>query len=328
MIDLEKAMYHAAREGRIDANETLAFAREFEHIMSDVQMAEGIDLVARRIFPVIGEVPPEDESFTYRQAQAVGKAKIGSLRANDIPTVSLAGKEFAAVVKNVMMGYVYDVDELRKANKLGMSVDSMKGLACRRAIAETEEGVVFQGDTETGLVGIFGATGILNPARAGAHTWDDVAVVPADIIADVDALYNATWDATRGKDAGDTLVVGTIGWRQLNAVYQSPTFKDDTVMSFLLRTKPWLKSIEHAAWLDDIGASSKERTLLFKKDPSAIGVVTPLEFEQQAPQLSGWTFHVACRSKIGGVMVRKPRSVAYFDGAVAATGLTGGNVIG
>jgi hypothetical protein len=258
---------------------------------------------------------------------ANGKAKIGHLDANDIPTVSIVGKEFPAPVRNIMMGYKYNLDDMRKAIKMGLQLDAEKGMAVRRAINETEESVAFSGDATYLLPGLFTAPNILVVSKPSAGTWD-AANTPDEIIADINALFGATFDATRGQDVADTLVVGTKGYKILAQKYQASAFKDDTIMSFLLRTNVFCKRIEHSAWLDDLGASAKERIFVYKKNPSNVALVIPLEFEQLAPQLQGFTFHVPCRSKIGGLMVRKPKSVAYMDGVIVAAGLTGGISIG
>jgi hypothetical protein len=328
-LDLEKIMRNAASEGRIDANETVGFARQFEHIMVEVQMAEGVTLKARQLFPVITEVSPEDDTYTYRQFAAVGKAKIGNLDANDIPTVSTFGKEFPAPVKNITMGYTYTIDDLRKAARQGaLPLDAEKGLAVRRAINEAEEEIAFKGDTNYLLPGLFSAgSGIIPATKVSSVSWDNNAVTPEEMCLDLDALFGTTFAATVGADVADTLVLGTKGYLAITQKRQSPTFRDDTVMAYYLRTSPFCKRIEHAAYLDDAGATGKERIFVYKKNPSNVALIVPVEFEQLAPQPKGFVFHVACRSKIGGLMIRKPKSIAYMDGCINATSSLLGNVI-
>ena len=42
--------------------------------------------------------------------------------------------------------------------------------------------------------------------------------------------------------------------------------------------------------------------------------ILPVPFESFAPEIRSMNFRIACHSRIGGVCVRYPKSVAYMDG--------------
>lgn len=340
-MDLEALCTELQRQGRLDwvrpngsvhradANETTAFARQLEYIMTEVQAAEGIDLSARRLFPTI-VIPDWSDSHTHRQIVRVGKAKLvgSNYRANEVPQVELYGKEFNFPVRSMIAGYNYSVDDVRRAVVTGINVDVEKGKAARRAIAELEETIAFSGDTTHGVQGLFSSTvSLTSVTQVSSYDWDHASNTPDGMLADVNALLMATWSATRGQDVADTLCLGTKAYGLCSVTYQSATYKNDTVLNFLLKSCPWLKAIEHVPWLDDIGGSSKERIFVYKRDPSCVRQVIAQEFQQTQPDLTNWNWQVGCRAKTGGIEVRKPKSIAYMDGVINAAGLTGGNLI-
>lgn len=330
-MDLELVAREVARRGHIkeDAGETIAFARSLEHVMTEVQTAENITLRARELFPVSPEVPAVMESYTNRQVARVGKAKLGgsNMKVNDMPTAELYGKEYNAPVRTIYMAYEYSIDEFARSAYTKINVDTEKGLAVRRAMSELEESVAFSGDSDHGLVGILGATGVAATSKVGV-TWDNAAITPEIILNDIHNMFAYTFTSTRGLHVADTLAVGTAAYGILARTYQSATFKDTTLIDFILKSSPWCKAIVHTPYLDDLGTSAKELQLVYKRDPAVVKMVVPMDFQQFAPELSGTSVRVGCRQKTGGIMVRHPKAVTFMQGTINAAGLTGGSTLG
>ncbi len=340
-MDLEQIVRDLQRRGyldtqlpngsirRADANETLAFARQLEFIMTEVQVAETIEMRARELFPTI-VIPDWADTHTHTQIQRIGKAVIASTntKSNEVPQVELFGKQYQGPVRSLLSGYNYSIDDVRRSVVTGINVDTEKALGARKAINELEESLCYTGDEDSGILGIFStAVGATSVTQVSTYDWDHASNTAQGMLADVNALLMATYSATRGKHTADTLCLGTKAFGIAMSTYNSPTFTTDTVASFLLRAQPWLKSIEHVPWLDDLGGSNKERQFVYRKDPQCLRMVIAQEFEQTAPQQRGWNIFIDCREKFGGIEVRHPKSIAYMDGLINAAGLTGGSTL-
>lgn len=85
-------------------------------------------------------------------------------------------------------------------------------------------------------------------------------------------------------------------------------------MSYILRMSPWIKQIQHWPQLDAAGAGSKERIMVFEKNPNVARVMIPQEFEQFPPLPINLAFKILCHVRYGGVAVFRPKAIAYMDG--------------
>ena len=64
------------RIARLDANESLFFARELETVKRKTFEVEYQEIKARSLFPMNTEADASDENFTWRQFDKIGMAKI------------------------------------------------------------------------------------------------------------------------------------------------------------------------------------------------------------------------------------------------------------
>ena len=90
---------------RLDADESVFFARELEHVKAQSYDVQYPELTATKNIPVSSEAGPGAETITYQQYDSVGFAKIISNYATDLPRVDLKGKEFTAKVKSIGASY-------------------------------------------------------------------------------------------------------------------------------------------------------------------------------------------------------------------------------
>lgn len=311
----EQANVAFAQAGqRMDAGETVVFARELETIIAELFEVERIEAQALSIFKPIGGISPDSEYFTYRQIERFGKARYISSWSTDFPTAEVKGREFPAPIRTIGMAYEYSIFDIRRASQGIISLDKEKSLACRTGIDELLEDTIFSGSAEHGIKGLFSASSnITSFAQPGALKWDNPLCPAEQIYDDISAIINATFVDTVGKRAADTLLCGTKTYSILTSRRDSPTFKDQTVMQALLKSNAFLKKIIHWPRLDNAGAGGKDRLLAFFNDPSVIGHVTPEPFQQVPAQQQGLAFKVHCFARTGGIMVRHPKGARYMD---------------
>lgn len=311
---------------RQDAGETMTFTRELEKIL-----AKTYDIVLpesrwRNFVPVNHELSDADETCTYRQFEEFGEAAIVNNMADDFPLVTLQGKEFTTKIFSIGDGYQYSIQDLRRSAKTGRPLDAMKAMAARSVMERKLDALVAVGDTNTGLGGLLNASNIQSAslsAKTGNDDWATsgsagTGATAAEVGGDVDAMSTAIFVGTKTVHRGDTLLLPTAAYSYICNTPQSPTFTSETIYTYLLKSRPWLKSIECWTRCDSAGSGGVGRALMFQKDPMIVEAMVAKEFEQIPPQARNMAFIVACHMRFGGVQVRYPKAFCYMDGVAAA----------
>jgi len=302
---------------RFDSNESAIFAKQLEHIYTEMYNVEYPELKARKLIPVDTRVPTGAETFTYRQFDKLGEAKIIHNYAKDFPNVEIFGSEFTGKVKGLGASYQYNLQDLRAAAMAGLSLDSEKATVVREVMENLLEDIAATGDTNTNMGGFVNASGILAgtlgvSAGSGDDTWPNK--TPAEILADVNGAAKKIFDTTKGIHMPDTLLLPTAAYSYITNTPFSPTYTADSILTYLLKFSPWIKNVDFWNRLDGAGASSTDRMMVYKKDPRVAQLVISQDFEQFAPQVEGMAFVVPCHMRVGGVKVRYPKAICYVDG--------------
>jgi hypothetical protein len=309
---------------KFDANETAVFSRQLEHIMARTYKIEYAELKARSLFPVNREVSNAAESFTYRQRDVLGKAKIIENWASDFPTVEIKGAEFTHKLISFGDSFSYSIQDMRRAAMAGINLPSEKATAAREVIEFSLESLCVKGlDSKGDGTGTASnvATGFVNAANilTGQKTdqvWASEDV--AGILADINKAQNAIFVATKGRYRGDTLLLGTSNYALLATTARSPTYTQDSLLTYILAQSPWLKSIEHWPALDAADPdTSKELVMLYQKNPMCLELIIAQEFEMIPPQPRNMAFIVDCHLRTGGVVVYLPKTVYRLEDTVA-----------
>lgn len=310
-------------EGRADANETATFTRQLEHIFKKTYDVQYPEYKGRSLVPVNTEVPAGAESHTYRQMDWRGEAAIVRDPSDDFPNVDVLGAEFTQKIVSLGDSYRYSVQDLRNAAMAGIQLDAMRAAAARRAMETKLDALICTGNTAAGLYGFANHPNIQDLSVGGSDPipngdWLNSSTTVADILADINWMQNKIFSATKGIYMPDTLVLGTKTFAKLSTEAQSPTFTEQSILKYVLSQSPWLRSIEFWPRLDtaDTGGT-KERIMMYARNPEVAQAFIPQEFEQLAPQARNMAFVVPCHMRFGGVVVRYPLAVAFADGAEA-----------
>lgn len=321
---------------RLDANETAIFARQLEHILSETYETVYPEHKARLLIPVDTRVPSGAETFTYRMFDKVGEAAIINSYADDFPNADIIGEETPQRIVSLGTSFQYNIQDLRGAAMAGVALEAEKAKAARFVMENKLETLAAGGDTNTGLVGLANATGIQtvtkvsqNNAGATTSTWEalitdalakgDLTKAVQEILKDINAMQRAIFDATEGTSTPDTLVLTTKCYSLLNSTQRAPGFTDDTILQYILKTSPWLKSIDFWSRLNGLaplagGGANRGLNMMYQKNPRVLGLIISQDFEQFAPQPRNMAFVVPCHLRTGAVEVRYPKAVARMVG--------------
>ena len=301
----------------LDADESIFFAKELEAKKAkayDVQYAE---LKARKVLPVSFEAGPGAETIKYEQYDSLAVAKIVSSYADDLPRADVKGAEFISSVKSLGASFGYSMQEIRAAAMAKKPLEQRRANAAKRAILQKENDIAMFGDTATGL------KGFLN------HSSVPLVVLPADgtgasilwstktadqIIRDLNLIANTIFTNTKGVEMPDTLLLPVAKYAYISSTPRSST-SDTTILEYFLKNNPFIKEV---GWLNELlnaGAGGAiDRMVCYKRDPDKLSLEIPQDFEQFPEQERNLEFVIPCHSRIGGVIIPYPLSMAYSDG--------------
>lgn len=315
-INLDAVQQSLARDARLDANESIFFTRQLEHIMPEVYMVEHIDLKARTLLPVDNSAPAGTRTITWRVWDRIGLARLISDYSKELPRVALYGNEQSVKVRDIGTSYGYSVMEIQSAALTNTNLDTEYGIAARRACEELLNQIAFHGDAATGLKGLIGYSGLTeytvpNDGTSSSKAW--TAKTPAQILRDLAGITSAVRVPTKTRETPDTLVLPLA---QYDYISQTPysAESDKSILRWYMDNNPFAMQVE---WLDDLstaGAGGTARMYAYKRDPRKLKLHVPQEFKQLAPQLDGLEYKIPCLMSTGGLTVQYPASIAYGDG--------------
>lgn len=298
---------------RGDANETMAFARQLEYIYAQTYDTLFPENKARVLLPVDGRIPSGAKSHTYRQMTEYGEAAFVNNFADDFPQVDLKGEEITGKLVSLGDSFGYSIQDLRGAAMGGIALDAEKAKTARKVMERKLDALACTGDTNTGLVGIANASGIIDASSGFGDAGVAWASATADNIRDdVNALWKAVFETTKGIYMPDTLALDPASYATLTTKKQS-AFSDDNMMQYILKTNPSIRNIEFWPRLATADGSGGPRILCYKKDPAVVSLLISQEFEMMPPQAKNMAFTTACHMRTGGVIVRYPKAIAYLD---------------
>ena len=308
---LRESLGSLTENPRNDALETAVFARQLEHIYTKTYDVLYPEFKARKFIPLDSSVPSGASSFTYRQFDEVGFAKMVANYADDIPDVTLFGKEFTANCHSMVVGYSYSIQDIRRAQMAGLPLTDQLARIAKRAVEAKIDSIAAFGDSTLGF------TGFLNNANVPlvsviTGTWS---TATADqIVADLDKLVNSIVIATKGVHMPDTLLLDISSFTLLNSKQRSLA-SDVTILKWYLANNAFITNIDHWYLLATADAAGTgKRAVCYQRNQDVLGLVIPQEFEQFPPQVKNLSFFVPCHARIGGVKIPYPLAIAYMDG--------------
>lgn len=303
---------------------SMFFTRELEHVKAQSYDVLRAPLRAFDLFPTDSTAGPGADSVVYEQYDITGMAKIVADYADDLPRSDVKGKEFVARVRSVGNSYGYSLQEIRSAQLAGKSLEARKANAAVRAQREIWNRIAFYGDEEHNLQGLLTnpnipAVTVADDGTGDATTWDTKTA--QQILRDMNDLVNSIIERTNGAEQPDTLVLPI---EQYTKVVSTPadTGTDTTIGQYFLTNNPFIQNLE---WSNELKASERakyissdqytgEIMVAYRRDPDAVMLEMPQMFEQLPVQERNLEFVVPCHSRIAGLIIPYPLSMAVGEG--------------
>ena len=303
----------------MDANESIFFQEELEHVKSRSYDVKYPELLARRLFPLSSEAPSGAESIAYETYDHVGVAKIIHSYANDLPTVEVKGKKTVRLIYSTGLSFGYSIQDVRNAKMAGKPLNQRKSNACRRQMLVLENKLAFYGDETTEIPPFINAANTTAyTVAAGVSTkttWADK--TSDEIIADISGITTGIADSTNGCEAPDTLLLPIAQYALLTDTPRSST-SDTTLADFILKSNAYIKEIIPVYELKEAApAGAYDGTdcmIAYKRDPEKLTLEVPQDVEFMNPQEKALYYEVPVHARTAGVIIYYPKSISQGNG--------------
>lgn len=314
-IRMDAGQVQALANGKLDAAQSIFFARELESIDERQFEVKYAQLEAFQLVPVSSTDHPGDETYTYEQYDGRAIAEITSNYASGSPRADVDGQEFTSRFRSLRNSYGYNVQEIRAAQKAGKPLDAMRANVARRGINEKIEEIALKGNAEHGLIGLFNqpnAQTFTVPAGASTDTeW--TSKTSDEIIADVIGMLDQVPTTTNEAEQVKRVLLPYTRFRLIRTKRMGPGDGSATVLSYLQEKFPQVE-FRGALHLDTAGVGGTMRMVGYDPAPETIELRVPVAFESFPPQVQGMEFVIENHARIGGVVLRYPLSMIYADG--------------
>ena len=276
-------------------------------LRTDVTVADELSSFTNSTFASSGGIEPG------------GKAWIGK-DTNAITGVALDIGKTAQPLHLWGMELAYTLPELATAAKLGRPIDQQKFNAMQLKHGMDTDEMVYIGDAKLGAFGLTNFPGISTttaPNGASASPlWSSK--TPAEILADVNGLINATWLAAAYAVAPTHMLMPPVAFSRLVSAVVSTAgsvsilkFLSENSLSNTVNGRPLI--IQPLKWLTGRGAGGSDRIIVYTKNEDRVRYPmtalqrTPLEYRSLYQMTTYW-------GRLGQIEVPFPECIGYYDG--------------
>lgn len=302
---------------RLDAEESIFFARQLQHIKRQIWDIDFPTLKARMLIPISREADPGDNSIVYREFEKVGVAKIISTYADDLPRIDIQGRETVAVVRSIGASYGFSRQDIRAARKAGVNLSSRKASDTREAFLREENSIAWEGAPNygitTGMINNANATLVTLPADGTGATTEFANKTADQIIRDLLSIIFAPFENTFGIEQPNTMLLPLSVWRIVNTTPRGNT--DTSVLEYVKKNAPFMSKFDWLNELTDAGAGGEDRIMVYMASPDKVTLEIPMDFTEYEPQARNLEWVIPTEGRTAGVIVYKPLSMAYCDDA-------------
>ncbi len=299
-----QAMGNVLRE-----DESVFVARELDYVKARVYEKKRPPMLGLSLVPAESDAPEYAETITYKTYDTVGMAKVIANYADDLPRADVAGEEHTVRVKTIGDSYGYNVMELKASAGLGTNLPTRKAEAARRAVEVKLNQIVMTGDADYKLYGMLTHPNIGTATLPSAKKWAQAS--GQEIVADLDALWNAVRLQSQGVHTPNRLIVSSSLHAQLTSKIYAESY-GKTAWEFFSSKHPALQLVE-APEFEGAGSGGKNLIVIgeFAAENMSHEMVMP--FNQMEAQPRNLELVVPCYARTAGVVVHYPLAFAKAE---------------
>ncbi|ACL61745.1 DUF2184 domain-containing protein [Methylobacterium nodulans] len=308
----------------IDAPRALAFlVSQQTFIEPQVYRTQYPEIRYPRLVPVDTNAPEWIPSVTYYSVDQVGRAKWITGQAHDVPRADVLRSQFESSVSMAGIGYGYDLEEIGKAQLMGLNLSADKADAARRASEEFIDQVALFGDPAKGYSGLINNPGVTQGSAAATGTGSSTRWVDktADqVLADVNGQLTGIYTGSSTVELADTVLLPYDQMIALSLRRIDPT-SQMTLLDWIQQKNVYTIETQRplnvfgVRGLETAGAGGTTRMVAYRRDPAVVKLWMPMPFRFfPAWQTGPFKFDVPGAFRLGGVDIRRPGAFRYLDG--------------
>lgn len=305
---------HAGQEHLDDAG-SLFLARELDALRARVYEMETPALNALNIFSVQSEAAGWQDTLTFGLISDFGMARIISDYTDNIPMVGVYGQWLTVAIYTIADAYSFSMKEIEKAQATGKGLTDRLAVAARRGVDAKINDLVWNGDEDYNIVGIFDNPNInyqaaqRHPISGGAATtgtW----VTGNDAMQDLIIAIQGILTTTKGLHQASAIVLPVSA---ASIMTQQLPNTNVSYKTFLTQENPGL-TFTYAQELEDIDGTGKKGALVFEKSADVAAVELSQPFRQHPAQWNNLHAKVVCDARTAGLIVYKPICITLIYG--------------
>lgn len=337
-VVMNDAIENLVRQGVLLGDEGgIFFQRQLEYIQAQSYDVLYPDLMARVVFALNTEGGEGVNTITYRSYDKRGETAIISGKATDLPRGDISGNEYTIPVRTLGNAYGYSRQEIAAAKLTGMPLEQRKADATRRSYEEKVNQLVWFGDADSGLHGLFGgpvaapwstATRSVVAAAAGggfSTVWG-VDKTPDEVIADLTTACAAMYVDTKKIFRPDKILISVEKKQYLMNTPRSLQ-SDVSIMDWFIANNMFIKSKEDfidinelegvypgdgLADFDPTGGSLQGFTVI-ASGADNMRVREPFPYIHLPVQYKGLEFEINCYGRFAGLEMVRPAAVQHWE---------------
>lgn len=286
-----------AGQERLDDAGSLFLARELDALRARVYEMETPALNALNIFSVQSEAAGWQDTLTFGLISDFGMARVISDYSDNIPMVGVYGQWLTVAIYTIADAYSFSMKEIEKAQATGKGLTDRLAVAARRGMDAKINDLVWNGDEDYNIIGIFDNPNInYQAATSGGWTTGDKAM--QDLIAAVQGILTTT----KGLHQANSIVLPV---SMASILTQQLPNTNVSYKTFLIQENPGL-TITYAQELEDIDGAGTKGALVFEKSADVAAVELSQPFRQHPAQWNNLHAKVVCDARTAGLIVYKP----------------------
>lgn len=299
----------------MDANESVLFPRELEHIKSRVWQVPRKPNKALDIFPISQDASPADKTITWREWDQVGAAVFMQDYFTEVPMADVFAVERSINVHSLANGYQVSIQELRESVQEGKQIDIRRATAVRDSFELKMNKLTWLGDADKGIQGFIdypSTNEYIVPNGAGGDT-EFSTKTPDEILTDLFQMETVVIEATNEVES-PTVLLMPIAQERLISTKRLTDGDRSTIKKFFIDNSKTIKTIITVPELKDAGAGGSDRMISFEPSLEKISLEIPVLFEQFTQVNRGYFYWVPAHARYGGLIVYRPLSICIADG--------------
>jgi len=313
--------------------EGIFFQRQLEYIQAQSYDVLYPELKGRSTFATNTEGGEGINTITYRSYDKRGEASIIAGKATDLPRADISGKEYSIAVRTIGNAYGYSRQELAASRVTGLPLDARKAEAARRAYEERVNRLVWFGDADNNIGGLFGGPAtypwstISNTAVAAASAGGNSLVwgvdkTPDEVVADLTNACATMYADTLMLHRPNKILISVAKYQYLMNTPRSLQ-SDMSILSWFLANNEFITEKSQFVVVNELAgvfgatpgpAAGSEGFVVMQDSADNLRLREPFPYKHLPVQYRGLEFEINCYGRFAGLEIIRPAAIDFWYG--------------